>query len=102
MFIGVKVTRVIELEEQWEDAAGNAQNEFAQDAETDTATVLSLSILSEIAQTPAANVTDVAVKIGIVERELRIRNGDRILAVLLASAEQDCLRMSGSTCDTLQ
>ena len=37
--------------------------------------------------------TDVAVKIGIVERELRIRSSDRMLALLLSSAEQDCLRI---------
>jgi hypothetical protein len=101
MVTGVEVTRVAELEEAWEDAAGEADNTDVPDGEeTDVATIQSLSILAEIAQTPAANINDVAVKIGIIERELRLRNGDLMLALLLSSAEEDCLRLSGHTPDT--
>jgi hypothetical protein len=56
--------------------------------------VQSLGILAEIAETPAANVTDVAVKIGIAARELRVRNGDPLIALLLESAEEDCIRLA--------
>jgi hypothetical protein len=51
--------------------------------------------ISEIAHIPAANVTDVAVKIGIAARQLRIHVGERLVELLLESAEQDCLRLTG-------
>jgi hypothetical protein len=94
MITGAEVTRVVELEEAWEDAATDANDENSPGAETDAATVLSLSLLSEIAQTPAANMTDVAVKIGIAARDLRSRLSDPMIMLLLESAEQDCLLLA--------
>ena len=78
---------ITELEGEW----GEADSNCASDAVMDVSTLLFYCILAEIAKTPAANMTDVAVKIGIVERELRIRNNERMLALLLSSAEQDCV-----------
>ena len=92
MVLGNEATRIVELEEQWKVAAAAATNDNS--PETDAATCRSLRVMSEIAQTPAANMTDVAVKIGIAVRELRHRFGDAMLALLLASAEQDCLRLT--------
>jgi hypothetical protein len=101
MRIGVEVVRLLEREERWEnehweDSAGDTEGRCAPDAVTALAIASHPGVLAEIAQTPAANMTDVAVKIGVVERELCNRTGDRMLAQLLSSAERDCLRMSGS------
>jgi hypothetical protein len=90
----VQVSRMFDLEEQWEDAIADTIDEGNPDTETDLAIAQSLSIMSEIAQTPAANMTDVAVKIGIVARDLRLHAGERLLALLLESAERDCLRIA--------
>ena len=94
MPVGVEVGRIARLEEQWGHAVADANGGGALDAETEVATVRSLCIISELAQTPAANMTDVAAKIGIVARDLRLHMGERLLALLLESAERDCLRMA--------
>ena len=60
MPVGVEVGRIARLEEQWGHAVADANGGGALDAETEVATVRSLCIISELAQTPAANVTDVA------------------------------------------
>ena len=94
MPVGVEVGRIAELEEQWGDAIADASSRGAIDGETEVATVRSLCIISELAQTPSGNMTDVAAKIGIVARDLRFHVGERLLALLLESAERDCLRMA--------
>lgn len=101
MTFGVEATRIADLEAQWEDAVADANDHSTAHRETDAATAQSLSIISEIAQTPAANIMDVAVKIGIAARDLRLHVGERLLALLLESAERDCLRMAaaGATAD---
>jgi hypothetical protein len=91
---GVEVTRIADLEERWEDAVADTNDRSALYAETEVATVRSLGIMSELAQTPAANMTDLAIKISIVARDLRLHAGERLLALLLESAEQDCLRIA--------
>jgi hypothetical protein len=103
MGIGVEVVRLLEREEHWEnehleESAGDIERGRAPHAVSALPVASHPGVLVEIAQTPAANMTDVAVKIGVVERELRNRNGDRMLAQLLSSAERDCRRMSGSAC----
>jgi hypothetical protein len=93
MLVGVEVTRIADLEGQWEDAVADASDEGTPDVET-VAIARSLSILSEIAQIPAASITDVAVKIGIAARDLRLHTDERLLVLVLESAEQDCLRIA--------
>jgi hypothetical protein len=90
----IQVSQMSDLAEQWEGAVADANDEGNPNTETDLATAQSLTIMSEIAQTPAANMTDVAVKIGIVAHDLRLHAGERLLALLLESAEQDCLRIA--------
>ena len=96
MTVGVEPTRIADLEEQWEDAIADTNDDSNPDGATDAANVQSLSIISEIAQTPAVNITDVALKIGIAARDLRLHVGERLVALLLESAEQDCLRIAAT------
>lgn len=96
MPIGVEVTRIAALEEQWKDTVMDVNDDSTLDAETEVATARSLSIISEIAQTPAANIPDVAVKIGIAARDLRLHVGERLIALLLESAEKDCVRIAAA------
>jgi hypothetical protein len=92
MVVRAGVRRIAELEERWENAVADANDETNSTA--DAATVRSLSFFSEIAQIPAANITDVAVKIGIAARDLRLHTDERLLVLVLESAEQDCLRIA--------
>ena len=94
MITGVEVTPITELEEHWEDAVADAEVEPAPHADNDVAAYRWLRIVSDLAQTPAANMTDIAVKIGIAVRELRFHGGGRLIELLLESAEQDCLRIA--------
>ena len=96
MVVPVEARRIVELEERWENAVADANDETNPSDERDAATARSLSFLSEIARIPAANTADVAVKIGIAERELRLRAGEPLLALLLESAEEDCLRLAAA------
>lgn len=84
--IGNDVTIVTQLEWRLEGAV--------EDGASDTAIEQSLSNISRIAETPAANITDVAVKIGVAAREIRNRSGDPMITLLLESAEDDCLRLT--------
>jgi hypothetical protein len=96
MVVRVEAEGIAELEERWEDAVADANDETYSSAETDAATARSLSLLSEIAQLPAANITDVAVKIGIAQRDLRRRASEPVVALLLECAEEDCLRLAAA------
>jgi hypothetical protein len=92
MVVPAEARRIAELEEQWENAVEDANDVSNLSAERSAAAARSRSFLREVAQTLAANMTDVAVKIGIVERDLHHRVGEPLLTLLLESAEQDCLR----------
>jgi hypothetical protein len=89
MTVGTDVTRVSELEERWEDAVENGAS--------DSAVEQSVRLMIEIAQTPAATVADVAMKISVAVRDIRYRFTDPLVALLLESAEEDCLRLWGHT-----
>lgn len=51
-------------------------------------------IASLIASTPADDLVDVAVKIGLALRDLRLEVTSPLTLTLLDSAEQDCLRLA--------
>lgn len=87
MAIGNKVSRVAELEERWEDTVDNGA--------ADANVVQSVRLMIEIAQTPAATLADVAMKISVAARDIRCRFTDPLVALLLESAEEDCMRLTG-------
>jgi hypothetical protein len=89
MTVGTDVTRVSELEERWEDAVENGAS--------DSAVEQSVRLMIEISQTPAATAADVAMKISVAVRDIRYRFTDPLVALLLESAEEDCLRLWGPT-----
>jgi hypothetical protein len=87
MAVGNKVSRVTELQEQWEGAV--------EDGASDASLEQSVRLMVEMAQTPAATLADVATKISIAARDIRYRFTDPLVALLLESAEDDCLRLAG-------
>jgi hypothetical protein len=94
MAVVVEVTRIDEFEEQCEGAVGAANNDGTPDVEADVAPALARSIMSDLAQMPAADMTEVAIKIGIAVCRLRVQLSEPLLQQLLESAEQDCLRLA--------
>ena len=87
MVIGAEVTRVAELEERWEDTV--------EDGVADASVEQSVRLMIEIAQTPATTLADVATKIRVAARDIRYRFTDPLVALLLESAEEDCMRLTG-------
>ena len=92
-----ELTRVAKLGQRWNQIVKDADAEGVSDSDADVATYQLLSIVAELAQTRATNIVDVAVKITVAIRELRLHVGAPLVEWLLQSVKEDCLRMNGST-----